>query len=213
MTGRHIVNAISDLEQEERLNLRGSSCDCGIPIAASTYHDQALRAVRQPPLSGNVQDACRIGLGQQIRSITSDNGEKDVGGEMVLDEILDGGSEDRPASKKTVRGPDTIIQLTQSCVYKVLVAIRGIAGNPLALGDLVEAVAPAWRGVRPPGPWPRLRHGLLGWEDRGCGGGCRLTCQCRGRLWETIRIKMHFSLGFARGGIYWSAGYRNRAPI
>lgn len=96
MTGRHIINAISDLEQEERLDLGGSSCYYGIPIAASTYHDQILCAVRQPPLSGNMQDASRIGLGQQIGSITSDNGEKDVGGEMVLDEILDRGSEDRP---------------------------------------------------------------------------------------------------------------------
>ena len=219
VTGRHIVNAISDLEQEERLDLRGSTWDCGIPIAASTYHDQVLRAVRQPPLSGNVQDASWIGLGQQIGSITSDNGEKDVGGEMVLDEILDRGSEDRPSSKKTVRRPGSIIQLTQSCVYKVLVSVRGIAGNPLALGDLVEAVAPAWRGVRRPGPWPRLRHGLLVWEDRGCGGGCRLTCQCRGHFWKTIRIKMHLSLGIwiwdgvARGGISWSAGYRKRTPI
>lgn len=65
------------------------------------------------------------------------------------------------SSKKTVQEPGALIELTQSCVYKVLVAVRGIAGNPLALGGLVEAVAPAWRGVRRPGPWLQLWHGLL----------------------------------------------------
>ena len=103
--------------------------------------------------------------------------------------------------RKWVREPGSIIQLTQSCVYKVLVAVRGIAGNPLALGDLVEAVARAWRGVRRPGPWQRPRHGLLVWEDRGCGGGYRLTCQCRGRLWMIIRIEKHLSQGILDMGL------------
>lgn len=78
----------------------------------------------------------------------------------------------------------TMIRLTRNSVCIVLVADRGIAGNPLAWQGLVEAVARAWRVVQQLGPWRRLQRGLRAWEDRGCGGGYRLICRCRGRLWS-----------------------------
>lgn len=68
------------------------------------HHDQTVRSIFQSPLAGNVQYARGIWLREQIRRISSDDGQEDVSWEMILDEMADRCSS--PAS--LVRQPGTL---------------------------------------------------------------------------------------------------------
>lgn len=54
---------------------------------AMSHHNQTLCTIRQSPFPGDMQNARWIGLGKQVRRVPRDDGEKDMAGEVVLDEI------------------------------------------------------------------------------------------------------------------------------
>lgn len=54
----------------------------------AAHHDETVCAVRQPPFLRDMQDPRRIGLGEEVWSIPSDDRKKNMGWEMILDQVL-----------------------------------------------------------------------------------------------------------------------------
>lgn len=92
MAGSHIVNAIPDLSLRNRQLFVPSVRRVPQPWIQLTHHNQILRPIRQPPLPRNMQNPRRVRLGKQIGRVAGDDGEEDMTGEVILDEILHRGS-------------------------------------------------------------------------------------------------------------------------
>lgn len=75
-------------------------------ISVFTHHNQALSPITQPPFLGNVQYPRGIRFGKNIGCVPRDDGEEDMAGEVVLDEVHDWRSDHSPLSASTWKGKE-----------------------------------------------------------------------------------------------------------